>query len=348
MTKQLSILDFLDAAQSIPIADVRSPAEFEHSHIDKAFNLPLFTNDERAIVGTIYKQEGRESAILKGFELIGPRWAEYIRVAESQCKDKKILVHCWRGGMRSGAMAWALSLYGFEVAVLKNGYKAYRKHCLTVLEITFPFVVLGGYTGSAKTETLQALQQLGEQVIDLEKIANHQGSSFGSKGSLIQPSQEQFENELGIALSKMDLTKKIWIENESVLIGKRVIPSSIFLQMKNAMVVHLDIEKEERINFLHSVYGILDKAFLTTAVTNISRKLGPNETKLILQAIDENRLKDFIRLTLVYYDKTYLHGLQKRPSDKIYILEVKDVNPIDNAKKIIHFYSSLQQSHEQN
>ena len=348
MTKQLSILDFLEAAKNVPIADVRSPAEFEQSHIDNAFNLPLFTNEERAIVGTTFKQEGREPAILKGFELIGPRWADYIRMAESHCPDKKILVHCWRGGMRSAAMAWALSLYGFEVAVLKNGYKAYRNYCLSILENTFPFVVLGGYTGSAKTETLQELQKLDEQVIDLEKIANHQGSSFGSKGSLIQPSQEQFENELGIALSGMDINKKIWIENESVLIGKRVIPASIFRQMNEAPVIHLQIEQEARINFLYSVYGILDKAFLTTAVINISKRLGPNETKLILQAINENRLRDFIRLTLVYYDRTYSHGLQKRPFDQIHVLEVQNVTPIENAKKIIHFYNKILLSHEPN
>jgi tRNA 2-selenouridine synthase len=248
--------------------------------------------------------------------------------------------------MRSAAMAWALSLYGFEVAVLKNGYKAYRNYCLSILENTFPFVVLGGYTGSAKTETLQELQKLGEQVIDLEKIANHQGSSFGSKGSLIQPSQEQFENELGIALSGMDLSKKIWIENESVLIGKRVIPTSIFRQMNEAPVIHLQIEQEARIDFLYSVYGLLDKDFLKTAVINISRRLGPNETKLTLQAIDDNRLKDFIRLTLVYYDKTYSHGLQKRPAEKVYRLLGEEVNPSTNAKNIIHFYSNLLHPHE--
>jgi tRNA 2-selenouridine synthase len=346
MTKQLSILDFLEAAKNIPIADVRSPAEFEHSHIDNAFNLPLFTNEERAIVGTTFKQEGREPAILKGFELIGPRWADYIRIAESHCPNKKILVHCWRGGMRSAAMAWALSLYGFEVGLLQKGYKAYRQYCLSLLEVEYSFIVLGGYTGSAKTETLHELQKLGEQVIDLEKIANHQGSSFGSKGSLIQPSQEQFENELGIALSGMNLSKKIWIENESVLIGKRVIPTSIFRQMNEAPVIHLQIEQEARIDFLYSVYGLLDKDFLKTAVINISRRLGPNETKLTLQAIDDNRLKDFIRLTLVYYDKTYSHGLQKRPAEKVYMLLGEEVNPSTNAKNIIHFYSNLLHPHE--
>jgi len=337
MITKLSLSAFLEASQHQLIADVRTPAEFEQGHILNAFNLPLFTNEERVIIGTTFKQKGKEIAILQAFELIGPRWADFIRAAEEKCPDKKILLHCWRGGMRSASMAWALNIYGFEVGLLENGYKAYRTYCLDLLEKEYPIIILGGATGSAKTETLQAMKKFGEQVIDLELLANHQGSSFGSLGKYIQPSQEQFENTLAIELSQMNLNNKIWLENESVLIGKRVIPKKLFQQMNEALVVNINIAQAERIEFLNQVYGVLDKAFLKDSVIKISKRLGPNESKLCIQAIEEGNTKEFISLVLVYYDKTYANGLSKRKQEDIYEINFSKINPISNAKAIIDF-----------
>lgn len=337
MITKLSLTAFLEASQHQLIADVRTPAEFEQGHLQNAFNLPLFTNEERVIIGTTYKQKGKETAILQAFELIGPRWADYIREAEKKCPNKKILVHCWRGGMRSASMAWALNIYGFEVGLLENGYKAYRTYCLHLLEKEYPLLILGGATGSAKTETLQAMKTLGEQVIDLEMLANHQGSSFGSMGKHIQPSQEQFENTLAMELSQMDLSKNIWLENESVLIGKRVIPKKLFTQMNEAKVVNIYINQTERIEFLNKVYGVLDKEFLKESVIKISKRLGPNESKLSIQAIEEGNMKEFIRLVLVYYDKTYANGLSKRKKEHVYEINFESIDAHKNAKAIIDF-----------
>ncbi len=341
MIKQLALKDFLAEADSTPVIDVRTPAEFEQGRILHAHNIPLFSNEDRILVGTTYKQQSREAAILQGFELVGGKWATFIKQAEAIAPPKKILVHCWRGGMRSNAMAWALNLYGFEVGVLTGGYKAYRQNNLKILEQEYPFIILGGMTGSAKTQTLAAMKDLGEQVIDLEELAKHQGSSFGSMGKMVQPSQEYFENSLASELSKLNLKKRIWLEDESVTIGKRVIPKSIFQQMRQTHVMSIDIEKQKRIDFLNEHYGCLNREFLKESINRISKRFGPEQTKFALQAVDEGRIKDFIALVLVYYDKTYSKGQKNRATEKIHQLQLDEINFVENAKAIIDYCNNF-------
>ena len=346
MITTLSLPDFIHASKDALVIDVRTPAEFEQGHMIGATSLPLFTNDERVLVGTCYKQQGRQPAILLGFELIGGRWANYIRDVESllaitQNDRKKVFVHCWRGGMRSSAMAWALNMYGFDVYVLKGGYKTYRRYCVDTFETRYPIIILSGKTGCAKTATLLEMKKLGEQVIDLEGLVHHQGSSFGSKGNDYQPSQEQFENTLAHELRQLDTTKRIWFENESIVIGRREVPRGIFEQMRKAQIIDLQLPVEERVDFLNDDYGVLDKEFLKESVLKITKRLGPNETKLSLQAIDENRMKDFIRQVLVYYDKTYQRSQEKRDKSTIHSLSLHKIDPQENAKIIIAHCTQL-------
>ncbi len=341
MVKILALTEFLEKAKTTLVVDVRTPLEFEQSHIPGAVNIPIFSNEERVLVGTTYKQKGRQPAILLGFEITGSKWANFIRQAEVLAPDKKILVHCWRGGMRSGSMAWAFDLYGFNVATLEGGYKAFRRLGLDAFEKTYPFVVLSGSTGSAKTKILFELKIMGEQVIDLEDLAQHQGSSFGSMNKLEQPSQEQFENLFGLELQNMDFRKRIWIEDESVTIGKRVIPKNIWKQLRSSPVLKIEFSKQERIEFLNTDYGVLDKGFLKGAVLRISKRLGPLETKLTLQAIDENRMRDFIDQVLVYYDKTYSRGLQNRDAKTINTISFEQINPKQNAEHILAYANEL-------
>ncbi len=341
MIHQISLDEFLIKSKSICVIDVRTPDEFTQGHIINAYNLPIFSNEERKLVGTCYKQEGREPAILLGFELIGNRWASFIREAEKLCAEKtpdtpkQIMVHCWRGGMRSAAMAWALNMYGFEVSVLKGGYKVYRKYCLEILERTYPILILSGKTGSAKTRILLEMQKLGEQVIDLEGLANHQGSSFGSMGNNYQPSQELFENLLANELMNLNITRKIWLENESLAIGKVMIPRTLFAQMRSADIINIELPCDERVDFLYEEYGTLDKEFLKESVRRISKRLGPNETKLSILAIEENRMKDFIKQVLVYYDKNYQKGKESRNPETIHPIKFDKILPHQNAKEII-------------
>ena len=221
MIHTLDIHHFLELSGTIPVIDVRTPLEFDHARIPGAYNLPIFSNEERVMVGTTYKQKGREAAILLGFDLTGPKWSGFIKQALKRAPEKRIMVHCWRGGMRSGAMAWALNLYGFEVYLLEGGYKRFRNWVLDQFKKQYPILVLGGMTGSGKTQILHKLKEKGEQIIDLEGLAQHQGSSYGSMGYLNQPSQEHFENLLAVALSKVDTDRPLWLEDESLSIDRK-------------------------------------------------------------------------------------------------------------------------------
>ena len=273
MIKTIDIDAFLSLDKSIPVADVRTPAEFEQGHICGAHNIPLFTNEERVLVGTTYKQVGREQAILLGFDLTGSKWSSFIKQALEIAPEKKIAVHCWRGGMRSGAMAWALNLYGFDVYLLQGGYKKYRRWVLDKFGGPFNISILGGLTGSGKTKVLMELRAKGEQVIDLERIARHQGSAYGSMNVMVQPSQEQFENDLAVELNQLNPKQPLWIEDESITIGKRSIPNPLWRQMREAKVMVIKVPLEERVKFLVDEYGKLDKDFLNSRCISVIERV---------------------------------------------------------------------------
>lgn len=343
MIQKLDIVEFLKLAETTPVIDVRTPLEFAHASIPGAFNLPIFSNEERVLVGTCYKQKGREEAILMGFDFTGPKWSGFIKEALKIAPDKKILVHCWRGGMRSGAMAWALNLYGFEVYLLEGGYKRFRNWVLDQFKEEYPLLVVGGMTGSGKTNTLLELQKLNEQVIDLEDIAQHQGSAYGSMGKLIQPSQEHFENILASKLVKMDRTKAIWVEDESLSIGKCFIPNPFFKQMRETTLLKLEVPQEKRIDFLVEEYGKLNKEFLIERTLKIGKRLGPLQTKEAIQAIESDQMEVFIKMVLVYYDKTYSRGQGKRSPEKVQSLVCTSTDAKENSKILLNHYQSLSQ-----
>ncbi len=339
MIKNITIRDLFDL--DIVLADVRTPAEFEHGHIPGAFNLPLFSNEERVVVGTTYKQIGREQAILLGFDLTGPKWSGFIKDALEIAPNKKIAVHCWRGGMRSGAMAWALDLYGFEVYLVEGGYKNYRRWVLEQFDQPYQLVILGGMTGTGKTRILHQLENLDEQMIDLEGLAQHQGSSFGTMNKMVQPSQEQFENNLAYKLKDLVHSRKIWMEDENHNIGKLSIPNALWDQMVQSNLIDLIVDQNQRVDNLVKEYGQLDKAFLISCTERIQKRLGPVQTKNAIAAVNENRMEAFIRYVLVYYDKTYRNGLSKRPTDHIFSLDIAILEPAANASQILNFSNSI-------
>ncbi|HUH32629.1 MAG TPA: tRNA 2-selenouridine(34) synthase MnmH [Daejeonella sp.] len=344
MVQSINITEFLNLARAIPVVDVRTPLEFDHAHIPGAFNLPIFSNEERVKVGTTYKQQGREDAILLGFDLTGPKWSGFIKKALEIAPDKKIGVHCWRGGMRSGAMAWALNLYGFEVYLLEGGYKAFRNWVLNKFNERYNILILGGMTGSGKTRVLKELRTKGQQVIDLEALADHQGSTYGSMGKELQPSQEYFENSLAIELDTIDNTTPLWLEDESLTIGKRSIPNGIWHQMRQAPVIKMVVPLAERIKFLTEEYGCLNPEFLIESTQRIGKRLGPEQTRDAIVAIQENRMSDFVKQVLTYYDKTYEGGQSKRTPSSIHPVDCADTNPVGNATLILSYFNSLQLS----
>ncbi len=340
MTEKIDIETFLGLAERLPVADVRSPGEFEHGHIPGAFNLPLFTNDERAVVGTLYKKSGREAAILKGLDIVGPKMSGIVKQARRNAPGRKLLMHCWRGGMRSESMAWLLSTAGFDVRVLIGGYTAYRKHIREKLSAVSRLVVLSGATGSGKTETLLAMKQLGVQVVDLEGLANHKGSAFGALGEAPQPTSEQFENNLYREVSKLDLQKPVFLEDESRSVGKVVIPEVFFVKMREAPVIRLEMAKELRILRLVKDYAQFPKEQLIESVMKIERKLGGQNAKTIINAIQTEDFETAIDKVLVYYDKTYSYGLEKRDRNKIHILKTDTHDAAENARLVTEFWKN--------
>jgi tRNA 2-selenouridine synthase len=284
---------------------------------------------------------GREAAILLGFDLVGNKWSGFIRQALETAPQQKIAVHCWRGGMRSGAMAWALSLYGFDVYLLEGGYKSYRKWVHSQFETIYRLWILGGMTGSGKTKTLQELRALDEQVIDLEDLAQHRGSTYGTLNRLVQPTQEQFENNLAEQLKQLDPLRRIWVEDESITIGRRFIPTPFWNQMLEAGLIDLKVPLEQRIEALVEEYGQLDKDFLVECTERIKKRLGPEQTKNAVAAIREDRMSDFIRLIVVYYDKTYRIGLSRRKAWQVLPVEVDSANSLLNAQHVLSQIPSI-------
>lgn len=321
--QKLDIEDFLERAEHYPVLDVRSPGEFAHAHIPGAYNLPLFTNEERKVVGTAYKQQSREHAIKIGLDYFGPKMRKMIEEVEELIQkqgkqnspgNRQVLVHCWRGGMRSAGVAWLLDLYGFKVSTLIGGYKKYRQRAVATFTMTFQFSILGGYTGSGKTFVLEAMKEEGANVINLEQIASHKGSAFGNIGMPEQPSQEMFENLLSNALRKAGSTKQtpIWLEDESQRIGLVNIPQPLWIQMREAPIYFLDIPFEERLKHIALEYGNLDKERIAGAIERIAKRLGGLETKLSLNHLRENEIESCFRILLTYYDKWYRKGLNNR------------------------------------
>lgn len=329
--------------------DVRSQIEFEHAHIPNAFHLPIFDNEERKIIGTSYKQQSRQQAIKIGLQFFGKKLLQYIEAIEKLLQKnsinnkKKMLVYCWRGGMRSEAIAWLLNLYGFNVCRLKGGYKTYRNWALQQFIVPYPFKVIGGYTGSYKTEILHNIKRKNFAVIDLEGIAQHKGSAFGGLGQINQPSQEMFENTLAWQLYfnaiyiQNNNQKFIFIEDESQRIGNRIIPIELFKNMRNGITIFLDIPFEIRLQHILQGYGHFNSTELIEATERIKKRLGGLETKNVIEYLQTNQFKDAFTILLKYYDKHYIQNKTniQFPKKEILIEKINDFNLELIIEKII-------------
>jgi tRNA 2-selenouridine synthase len=331
----ISVVSFLRKAQFTPVIDVRSPAEFEKGHFPGAINIPLFSNKERAIVGTKYKRESRDTAMTEAMIFASEKVDYYLdEIAKVKTDRKEILILCWRGGMRSLAMARLFIADGYKVEILEGGYKNYRHEVLNSFHQALKLVVIGGMTGSGKSDILKEINRLNEQVIDLEKIAHHKGSAFGALGQAEQSSIEQFENDLHAAFSVLDCSKTIWLEDESQLVGKVRIPEPLFTQIRRAKVFKLQLDKELRIRRLLKEYTNFDENLIITSIQSISKKLGGLATKQAIEAVKANDFYSAINIVLSYYDKAYSYGLSKRKDQTVTSVKLAEDNP-EKAAKIL-------------
>ena len=368
--QKITIEQFIEMAKSHPVLDVRSPGEYLHAHIPGAHSVPLFTDEERKVVGTAYKQESREQAIKIGLDYFGLKMRKVVEEVEnllalvkkatnkSKTPDstvssgKSVVVHCWRGGMRSAGIAWLLDLYGFKVYSIIGGYKAYRKWVRDQFEKKYSITIVGGYTGSGKTLIIDQLKKIGHPVVDLEGLANHKGSAFGALGEKLQPSQEMFENmlaeSLAVVSSPMEnnisnqplLNNKptLWIEDESQRIGNLQVPMPFWGNMRSSPVCFVDIPFEQRLDYLTLEYGRFEKEKLVNAVMRIQKRLGGMETKNAINHLLENNYKECFRILLTYYDKWYLKGLYNREEIKTLLRTIPctEVDAVSITNSLIH------------
>lgn len=342
MPTSLTIEDFFQATG--PILDVRSPGEYEHGHIPGAVQFPLFSDEERAQVGSCYKEQGRDAAVELGFDLAGPKCGPFVRAAKQLAPDRHLRVHCWRGGMRSGGMGWILEMAGFNVKVLEGGYKAYRRWVKQVLTAPKPLIVLGGMTGTSKTQILHELVALGEPVLDLEALANHRGSSFGALMLPPQPSTEHYENLMAEQWARLGTDRPIWVEAESRRVGTCRIPDELFLQMEAAPTMEVLRSLDERLDLLVEIYGEADRQQLLKATTRIRKRLGGQRTQAAVRAIEAGDLRTACTIILDYYDRTYRYDLERR-NKTIPQVDLVGLSPAESARKLMSMVPDLLANH---
>jgi len=340
-SKDLCVENFLTESKGHLLLDVRSESEYVKGHIPSAVNIALFDDEERKKVGTLYKKNSQKAAILAGLEFAGKKLRVIVEkvIKFNKGFDNPVYLYCSRGGMRSSSVAWLLSTSNFNVFRLESGYKAYRNHVLNLFKEDFKFIVLGGKTGSGKTEILKNMLELGEQIIDLEGIACHKGSAFGHLGQNIQPSNQQFENNLATELEAQDIKKDIWLEDESPGIGSVFIPYDIRAHISKAPVVNIHLPFEERKKRILREYGEFDVEMLIEKTERIQKRLGRENCILVSDLLKKGVIADAVDILLRYYDKGYEFALNKTHGSKnIFDIPLEYDRPYENAEKIISFY----------
>ena len=317
-----------------PLIDVRSPSEYYKGHMPNSINIPLFNDDERSLVGTIYKKNGKESAIEEGLKFIERKidsllnkLFEYINFQEENkgkidITDQVIRVYCSRGGMRSTSISWLLEKFDLNTITLNGGYKRYRRWTLGSFSKRWNIVLIGGKTGTGKTRLIKLLEKNSYQVIDLEGLACHRGSTFGGLGMDVQPSNEQFENIIAEKLSSFQKENYIFVEAESANIGKCRIPHEFFNQMKNSRRIEIIRSEINRLEELINTYSIFSKKELEESVLRIKKRLGPQRTKIAIDSINEEDWEKVCKSVLDYYDKCYEY--EKVGKENIKVLDLTD------------------------
>ncbi|MBU3680039.1 MAG: tRNA 2-selenouridine(34) synthase MnmH [Candidatus Kapabacteria bacterium] len=292
------------------VVDVRTPAEYTQGHIVGAKNLPLFTNEERAEVGTLYVQTSREAAIQRGLELVGHKLASFVSAARAL--GKPLIVYCWRGGMRSSSMSWLFTTAGLQSRTIPRGYKGFRQLAHERIAQPWQWHVVSGKTGSGKTTYLREMASRGEQVLDLEGLANHRGSSFGGIGLPPQPTTEHMLNLLHHAMRDFDEARQVWLEDESRTIGRVHLPEHLYNCIRSAPRHELDVPIDVRIANLVTEYGALPTNELAAAFERIREKFGGERTQRALTALEAGNLALAAEIALEYYDRTYEFSAKRR------------------------------------
>jgi tRNA 2-selenouridine synthase len=328
-----------------PLIDVRSPSEYYKGHMPNSINIPLFDNDERSIIGTIYKKEGREKAVIEGLKILEKKIDFLLdnlfisidkhKIIQDVNNNKSLIrIYCSRGGMRSRSIAWLLEKYRMKPVTLNGGYKKYRRWILDSFSKKWNIVIIGGKTGTGKTRLLSLLDKYNYQTIDLEGFACHRGSTFGGLGMKEQPSNEKFENKIGEKLYSFRSINNIFIEAESANIGKCKIPHELFNQMKSSRRIEIIRSESNRLDELIDTYSGFKKEELQESVLRIKKRLGPQRTKIALESINNEKWDLVCRSVLDYYDKCYEY--EKVGKTNIKLIDLTDKKYDESILELIN------------
>lgn len=294
------------------LIDTRSESEFSQGSIPGAINIPLLSDDERALVGYLYKHQGQKTAIEKGYEIFTPKVDHYLKTYRALDHPKPLIIYCARGGMRSQVICAFLASHGFQAIQLEGGYKSFRQWNLERLEkisLSWP-VVLHGQTGVGKTLVLNQL----DNALDLEGLANHRGSMFGGIGKT-PISQKNFEAVLLNRIDELDPDRPIYIEGESRRIGKITLPAALFEQMKTAKLILLEASMETRVNrTVHEYIELQPETIplVRKTIQALKPDLGARNVLMLLKTFDAGEYGVCFEYILSnYYDKKYNHALKE-------------------------------------
>lgn len=316
---QLALSDFLSLRHELPVIDVRSEGEYEAGHIRNVRNIPLLTNAEREVVGTVYKKRGQREAIHEGFRLVGPRLLDMVSAAEEVAGGKEVIVHCWRGGMRSTNFSQFIGMAGVKSHVLVGGYKTYRQAALDAFRAPLKLVSITGCTGSGKSDVLRELARQGQQVLDLEALAHHKGSAFGHLLQPPQPTTEQFQNELYEQILTLDPQRTVWVEDESIAIGRIFLPADFWSKLHASPLVRMEVPKEVRVKRLVEEYGPADRGEFLEIMKRITKKLGGQNFNAARDHLQRDDMPAVIDILLTYYDKAYVNSMEKRTNQLLFV-----------------------------
>lgn len=311
MTHERSVTYYLENKEDFVPVDVRTPDEFADSRIPNAVNIPIFTNEERAEVGTIYKQVGKREAKWRAMEIVSPKLPHILgEIKKLQSTGKQPLLYCWRGGMRSQSVYLFANLSGLDIDRLEGGYRAYREAILERIPKLIPeqAIVIDGMTGTGKTEILQYLKKLGHPVLDLEEYANHKGSVFGAVGGHPPHNQKMFDALLFEDLHNMKDAKYFFMEGESKRIGHAVQPPELYEKKVNGIHIKVTASLENRIERIYQDYvacGLEPDEFhewVSLALGKILKRVKPQDIqKELAILLEERNYKEIIRLLMIYY-----------------------------------------------
>jgi tRNA 2-selenouridine synthase len=327
--KEIDVKEFIKDINNFVIIDVRTKEEFEEAHIPKAINLPLFTKKEKDLISKIYYKEGEKKARIYALKFIAPKIYRIIKEIEFLKKnneDKRIIIYCWRGGMRSFSITILANLLGFRILKLKGGFRAFRKYTLQRIEELVKnkrFIVICGFAGTGKTRILKKLKESNFPVIDLEDLAQHRGSIFGNIG-LKERKQKMFDILLWQELERLKYERFIIVEGESKKIGNLEIPKAFWEKMQEGLNIYLELPLKERVEIIKKDYlnENIDKKELLKIIKKLEKRIDKKVFENLLRAIENKKWEKLIELLLInYYDKLYLKSFPK-----YFIKEIKAQN----------------------